>query len=191
MTMRRFVQVALIAGVALFMMAVSASASTISYSTTGAFITGGTAANSTLVFTGNAGASSGIPSIINLGDFESTATASTTYAPFTFDIYINDTTDGATGYIQGSGSGAVTPTTSNITITWGSLVTQTGSFGFTTFSAFSPTPLGAPNSGSPAGDTTVQGYLNSSAVPEPATLSLIGGALLGLGILGRKKFFRQ
>jgi len=28
-------------------------------------------------------------------------------------------------------------------------------------------------------------------VPEPATFGLIGGALLGLGVLGRKKFSRQ
>ena len=44
----------------------------------------------------------------------------------------------------------------------------------------------APNSGTPPGDTTIQGQV--SATPEPATLSLIGGALLGLGFLRRKNF---
>jgi hypothetical protein len=34
-------------------------------------------------------------------------------------------------------------------------------------------------------------YTPAGTVPEPATLSLIGGALLGLGVLGRKKLFRQ
>jgi hypothetical protein len=45
----------------------------------------------------------------------------------------------------------------------------------------------APNSGSPAGDTTVQGTVNSSAIPEPATLLLLGAGLLGLGVLRRKR----
>jgi hypothetical protein len=46
---------------------------------------------------------------------------------------------------------------------------------------------GAPNSGTNAGGTTVQGFVDSAAIPEPATLGLVGGALLGLGILKRKK----
>jgi hypothetical protein len=33
-------------------------------------------------------------------------------------------------------------------------------------------------------------YDYGSPTPEPATLSLIGGALLGLGMLGRKRFSR-
>lgn len=33
--------------------------------------------------------------------------------------------------------------------------------------------------------------VNSSAVPEPAALSLVGGTLLGLGMLRRKRFSRQ
>jgi len=38
--------------------------------------------------------------------------------------------------------------------------------------------------------TTVNGTINASAVPEPATYSLVGGALLGLGLLGRKRVSR-
>jgi hypothetical protein len=39
--------------------------------------------------------------------------------------------------------------------------------------------------------TVTYTYTPAGTVPEPATLSLIGGALLGLGVLGRKKLFRQ
>jgi hypothetical protein len=42
-------------------------------------------------------------------------------------------------------------------------------------------------SGAQIGSTTVQGTISSSAIPEPATLSMVGGALLGLGLLRRKK----
>lgn len=45
---------------------------------------------------------------------------------------------------------------------------------------------------SPAGSsvTSVTDYFEETTVPEPATFSLIGGALMGLGLLGRKKLFR-
>jgi PEP-CTERM motif len=47
---------------------------------------------------------------------------------------------------------------------------------------------GVPTLVNPA--TTVNGTVNAFAVPEPATFSLVGGALLGLGLLGRKKVSR-
>jgi hypothetical protein len=47
---------------------------------------------------------------------------------------------------------------------------------------------------STAGTLNADAYMifdESPITPEPATLTLIGGALLGLGIFGRKKFSRQ
>ena len=38
--------------------------------------------------------------------------------------------------------------------------------------------------------TSVTDYFEEGTVPEPATFSLIGGALMGLGLLGRKRLFR-
>jgi hypothetical protein len=47
---------------------------------------------------------------------------------------------------------------------------------------------GIPGLANPA--TTVNGTVNASAVPEPATFGLVGAALLGLGSFGRKKLSR-
>jgi hypothetical protein len=57
-----------------------------------------------------------------------------------------------------------------------------GNFGTTRFDMVSPTSLiVAPNSGTPPGDTTIQGQLET-ITPEPATFGLIGGALIGLSL---------
>jgi hypothetical protein len=203
------------------MMAASASASLITYNTNAAgteFIspttgltllsTSGPAA--TLRFAPNVTSTTGTPSNINFGDFILTCTAGCSATPdtlfpaFTFDLVVTDTTDGATGKFVGtSAGGAVSANTSTIQVNWqaplffgpGTTNSLSGNFGLTRFDMVSPTSLiVAPNSGTAGaqGDTTVQGQLRSTAdIPEPATLSLIGGALLGLGILRRKSFLRR
>ncbi len=66
-----------------------------------------------------------------------------------------------------------------------------GSYNAVTFtvSAAAVGADGVAPTGSDSATLYVQ-YDESSGVPEPATLSLIGGALLGLGVFGRKKLFR-
>jgi hypothetical protein len=200
---RHIVRIFLLLSMAAFVVASNASAATINYSTTGVGTltsTGFGGGTSTLVFTGNPGASSGTPSIVNLGDFElvctdcSTSVAGTAGATYaagqTFQLNISDATDSATGHFTGTlGGGTVFSDSSPLMITWDGFVVDSGSFQSTVFTVFSPTPLAAPNSGSPAGDTTVQGHIDASvsAVPEPATYSLVGGALVSLGLWRRKK----
>ena len=66
----------------------------------------------------------------------------------------------------------------------------TGNFGTTIFDKLTTTTvLAAPNSGTPSGDTTVQGQLASSATPEPKTFVLLGGGLLAMSLMGKKKLF--
>ncbi len=210
MTIRGFVQAALTMGV-VFVMAASASAGTITYNTSAAgseFVlpsvgltlssTSGDAG--TITFTPITSAAISIPSNISLGEFKitcATCTASggaSTFGSFTFDLVFTDVTDGATGEFVGtSAGGTVSYNSSSIDIVWAPLVlgpgtinALTGNFGATYVTTTTPTPIVALNTNT--GTTSVQGYMGSS--PEPATLSLIGGGLVGLGLLRRKRLSR-
>lgn len=217
MTIGRLVQAASIAGVAVCMMAASASATTITYNTNAAGTGfGGTSlilnnslgAAATLTYIPDENITTGVPSNVNFGNFTLVCPLCTTQAslvggsvfdPFTFNLIITDVTDNATGHFVGSSTGgAVWSDVSQITVNWAPLVlgpgttnALSGNFGGTVFSTTVFTGIVAPNSGEVPGQSTVQGFVTSSAVPEPATLSLIGCGLLGIGILRRKRFSRQ
>ncbi len=156
----------------------------------------------TLTFTPNASSSSGVPSNIDLGNFilacaTCTTVQSTTFGAFIFDLIVTDTTDGATGQFVGTSTGGtVSINSSTIQINWtapvplqlgpGTLNAITGNFGTSVFSENNPiTSIVAPNSGGTPGNTTVEGYIVT--MPEPGTISLLGSALVGLALLGRKK----
>jgi hypothetical protein len=199
-----------IIGSAAFMMAAGASASTITYSTnavgTGFFGTSLTRNSSsgalaTLKFVPDVATVTGVPSYINFGEFiltcaTCTSSVSATFSAFTFDLIITDTTDGATGKFVGTSTGGKVKTNSStLAINWSPLIlgpgtsgALSGNFGGTSFTTTNFTPIVAPNSGTDQGETTVQGFIDGSPVPEPATLSLVGGVLLGLGAL-RRRFF--
>jgi len=216
MTPRRLVRAASIAGAAIFMMAASASASPITFNTNAAttvFVSSnsltlnqssGVAA--TLTFNPSASSVSGVPSSVAFGDFTLVCATCSTQAigtgaffnAFSFNLVVTDLTDGATGkFVGNSTGGSVWSDVSQITITWAPLVlgpgtvnALTGNFGPTFFATTSFTAVVAPNSGTPPGQSTVQGFINTTAIPEPGTLSVIGGGLLGLGLLRRKKVFQ-
>jgi hypothetical protein len=156
----------------------------------------------TLTFTPDVSADSGIPSGIDLGDFllvcsTCTTTQDTIFGSFTFDLIVTDTTDNATGeFVATSSGGTVSSNSSTIQIDWmtpfglqvgpGTSNVVSGNFHLTDFDIVSPiTLVVAPNSGTPPGDTRIQGQIN--ATPEPPTFVLIGSALLCLGMIPRKK----
>ena len=217
---KHLAQAALVTGLALFMMVASASAATISYTTNAAgtgFAPGssGLPGNTLgltldsisgqaamLVFTPNAASASGFPSNIDYGDFLLSCATCTTaqtsvFGAFTFNLFVTDNTDVATGEFVGSSSGGtVSSNSSTVNITWSPLTlgpgtnhALSGNFGYTVFGNSGLTAIVAPNSGTPAGDTTVQGTLNST--PEPATIGLAGIALIGISLFGRKKLARR
>ena len=157
-----------------------------------------------LTLTPNGGTTSGTPSNIDLGDLLVSCTGCSTQAlgggsiftSFTVDLEVQDTSDGATGIFVGSSSGGqVFSDLSNISISWSPLqlgpgasgAPGTGNFGTTDFTIQSPTLIVGLNSGTPAGDTTIQGTVDTfSGTPEPATMALMGGALIGLGLFGKR-----
>jgi hypothetical protein len=212
MTIKNVLQSISVAALALTMMAPAASAVTITYETDGPGTgfngtsnlslsnTSGMAA--TLQFLPNQLSISGVPSNINYGDMTlACATCSTqaigngsTFAPFAFTIEVTDQTNGATGNFVGSSTGGeVFSDTSSVLLFWspiqlgpGTSNASSGSFGSTDFRIVAFTSIVAPNSGTPPGLSTVNGLVNSADVPEPATLGMVGGVLIALGMLRRR-----
>lgn len=214
MTIGCFLQTASRTGAAALILAMTAGAATITYSTdaagTGFGGSGLTLNNlsgqaSTLTFIPNVNISTGVPSNVNFGNFTLVCPTCSTQAAgqgsqfgaFTFDLIITDITDGATGKFVGTSTGGTLfSDVSQLTINWaplqlgpGTTNATTGSFGPATFSTTIFTGIVAPNSGAVPGQSTVQGYVDiaaTSTVPEPATFGLAGVTLLGLVLLRKK-----
>jgi hypothetical protein len=145
---------------------------------------------------------------INYGLFDLSCTSGCDGTPvtvpaFTFQITVSDTTDGAVGMYTGTYAGGQTVQynsgsntgASSVDVFWApgqlgpNLTNETsGNFGQTEFTISSPTFIVDPTTNS--GQSTIQGtFQEFSSAPEPATLAMVGGALLGLGLI-RKKFQR-
>jgi len=214
MKIASLIQSAPIAGVALILMTATASASSITYNTNAAgtvftndsslTLNNTAGATATLTYIPDPDTTYGIPSNVDFGNFTLSCAACTTlddgigstFGAFTFDLIVTDVTDSnAQGEFVGSSvGGAVYSNLSGITINWAPLVlgpgttnAMSGDFQTTYFTTTGFTGIVAPNSGGMGGESTIQGFVGSTAVPEPATLTIIGGSLLCLGLLRRKK----
>jgi len=90
---------------------------------------------------------------------------------------------GPVGIPAGSIVGAVSGTSNSAVITWpGNNTINIGVISYRV--ANNPLNLVPPSS--QGGDTSVQGVITDNSVPEPATFGMFGAALIGLGLLRRR-----
>ena len=195
-------------------MAATASASTISYNTTGTTLncngvagcvqntaTSVTVGGLTLTYNSGAGNNVVTPSFISFGNIATTGTGTNVnLGGLQLVLKINSTPSGGSttsGNLQvGALSGLLSTSNSSASIAWSNNNTTT-TFGTLPGAAIgaqiyqvtnSPLSLQAPTVGNPVGQTSIQGAVaDVSATPEPATMLLMGVGLAGAGILRRRR----
>jgi len=141
---------------------------------------------------------------VNYGNFTLVCPTCTTTAggigaffpALTFNLVVHDITDNTFGTFVGTAApGSVFLDASTMTFNWVPLQLGpgttgasggSGSFGTTSFNIILQTRIVNPTSGAQIGSSTVQGSIDDGVVPEPATLGLVGSALLVLGIFRRR-----